>query len=119
MWWTVKILPLPFCSISNIFNHTLICKHAPSAPLGSVLTGTPTQKKASRSGEFIVVEKNVHNFVLGLLDEFCGYFWMLPCLDLLAAEIHFSMMFKFSLVYVSVFGNRHISSLSKILITPN
>ena len=46
---------------------------------------------------------------------------MLNFLDLLAAEIQFFMMFRFSLVYVSVFGNRLISSLWKILkslITP-
>ena len=36
---------------------------------------------------------------------------LLHFLDLFAVEIYFSMMFTFSLVYASVFGNRQISSL--------
>ena len=47
----------------------------------------------------------------GLLDVFCGYFWMLKVLDLLVTEIQFFMMFRYSVVYTRVFGNRRISIL--------
>ena len=46
-----------------------------------------------------------------VLDEFWGYFWMLQFLGLLSAETQFFMMFRFSLVYVSVFGDCQILSL--------
>ena len=47
---------------------------------------------------------------LGLLDEFCGHFWMLHFYGFFTADIKFFMMFRFSLVYAAVFGSRNISS---------
>ena len=48
------------------------------------------------------------NCGLRLLDEFLVHFLKLHFLDLFVAEIQIIIMFRFSLVYVGVFGNRQI-----------
>ena len=56
-----------------------------------------------------------HNFELSATRRVLALFLTLKFVYLLAAEIQFSMMFRFPLVEACVFGNRQISSLGKIL----
>ena len=67
---------------------------------GRVSTGPRREQKRSDTAEFIRKKK-----ILSML-----HFW-----DFLEAEIQFFMIFRFSLRYVSVFGNRQISSLEKYI----
>ena len=66
---------------------------------GRFSTGPRREQKRSHTAEFIR-KKNTLNVIF---------------LDFLAAEVQLIMIFRFSLGYVRVFGNRQISSLEKYI----